>query len=154
MNIDIHWMYETDYEQVLKIEESVFSYPWSEEDFRNEIAQRNTIPMVADVRGRVVGYMIYELNDNSVVIVTIAVDEEFQRCGVGRQLVGHLTKRLNKKWKAVSVIVHERLLEAQLFFKACGFRCNKTYPMYFGGDEDAYRFDYSLTSNSRIKGVF
>lgn len=153
MNIDIHWMYDENFTEVLAIEKSSFSYPWSEEDFRNELAQPGIVPMVAEVGGEVVAYLIYELLEDSLNIVSMAVDAEFQRCGIGREMVSRITSRLNKKRKFVSAIVSERMLEAQLFFKGCGFRCEQTNKWYFGGEDDAYVFRYRAGKTSRIKEV-
>lgn len=66
IDVQIRWMIRRDMPEVIDIEQGAFQFPWTEEDFLNSLKQRNCIGMVAEVRDRIVGFMVYEPSEESI----------------------------------------------------------------------------------------
>lgn len=144
-NTHIRWMIRRDMLDVKQIEHLCFgNHAWREGDFIHALRQRNTIGMVAERNGGIVGFMIYELHKNRLHIMDFAVHPEFQRSGVGRAMVGKLTLKLSAdRRNRIMIEVRERHVDAQLFFAELGFRAISVIPdLYDDSIEDAYLFQY------------
>ena len=130
------------------VEESVFEFPWSEEDFIRCLRQRNCIGMVAELNDKVVGYMAYELHKNRLHLLNFAVHRFYQRSGVGRAMIEKLIGKLSSSRRCVIITeVRETNLDAQLFFKSVGFRAESVMSgFYEDSDDDAYCFVYRVRS--------
>ena len=143
----IRWMIRRDMPAVLGIESQCFEYSWTEEDFIRCLRQRNCIGMVAEVDGKVVGFMIYELHKNRLHVLNFAVDAEHRRRGIGSQMVGKLLAKLStERRNRVMLEVRETNLAAQLFFKSLDFKAVSVLrEFYDDAEEDAYLMQYRYT---------
>ncbi len=144
--LDVHmrWMIRKDMPAVEEIEQSCFEFPWREDDFIRCLRQRNCIGMVADHGVQVVGFMIYELHKARLHILNFCVHEDWRYKGVGRAMIRKLTSKLSTDRRTrIMLEVRESNVDAQLFFKAVGFRCVSTLrDFYQDTTEDAYLFQY------------
>ncbi|MGC4004224.1 MAG: ribosomal protein S18-alanine N-acetyltransferase [Pirellulales bacterium] len=142
--VHIRWMIRRDMEDVRNIEAAGFEFPWSEDDFVRCLRQRNCIGMVAEHEDRVVGFMIYELHRSRLHILNFAVEPEFRRLGVGRQMLNKLFGKLsNQRRSRIMLEVRETNLPAQLFFSRSGFRATSVLRDYYEDTvEDAYQMQY------------
>jgi len=152
----ISWMIRRDMERVLSIESDCFGdHAWPENEFIRWLRQRNCIGMVAESGkpklpqsgvepSEVVGFMLYELHKNRLHLINFAVDPFFHRRGVGWNMVSKLKSKLDPKRRSRIVVdVRETNLEAQLFFRAAGFRAISVLRDHYETiDEDAYLFQY------------
>lgn len=152
-DLQIRWMMRDDLPQVLAIENDLFEYPWSEEDFIRTLRRRNCIGMVADAGGAeetlLIGFMIYELGKRRIRLLSLSVHPAYQRCGVGRALVDKLkTKLFMLRRPVILAEVCDSNLDAHLFFRAQGFRAVSVLRSFFltpdGAGVDAYAFRYFL----------
>lgn len=150
----VRWMIRRDMPDVYDIEAEAFEYPWSEEEFTRQLRRRNVIAMVAEVGGRVLGYMVYELHNTKIVLLNFAVDRACRRRGVGRAMAEKLMGKLHHHRRTRIVAdVRESNLPAQLFFRSMGFRCVNILPFaYEDTPEPAYRFLYHLNQVARAAG--
>jgi ribosomal-protein-alanine N-acetyltransferase len=131
--------------EVLAVENSCFSDPWSEEDFIRVLRIRNCIAMVAEHDERVVGFMVYELSKTKLTVLNFGVHEDFRRRLVGVQLIAKLTGKLTVgRRNRIVFFVPESKLECQLFLKACGFECVGIEENPHRQYEDSYRFVYRI----------
>lgn len=143
----IRWMIRRDMPEVLAIEADCFDIPWSEDDFTAALRTRNTIGMVAEHDSEVVGFFLYELLKPRLHIIDFAVRRDARRHGVGRKMVGKLVGKLSRSRRRLHVAVRETNLDAQLFFRSCGFRAiSVLHDHYEDTDEDAYLMQYLLRS--------
>lgn len=144
VRVHIRWMIRRDMPEVLKTERECFEFPWSEEDFIRCLRQRNCIGMVAEHEDRVVGFMIYELNKTRLHVLNFAVAAEFQRRGVGTQMIAKLISKLSiQRRTRITLEVRETNLSAQLFFRNAGFRATSVLRSYYEDTpEDAYHMQY------------
>ncbi len=143
----IRWMIRTDLPAVMAIEHQSDYANWTEEEFVSCLRQRNCIGMVAEDSTQkdyqIYGFVIYELHNDELRILNIAVDKEYRRQGVGRAIIEKMKKRLTQKRKRISLIVSERNLGAHLFFKSMGFRAIDIIDDYYDdNNDDAYYMTY------------
>lgn len=139
MDFEIRLLREEDGEAVLAIENRSFEFPWTEEDFSENLNWQNCLCIVADNHAHgVLGYAIYNVFRDQVELLSIAVHPEYVRKGIGTALVDIMRKKL-----LISCMVRERNLTAQLFFRSAGFMAVEVLPGYFPelDDEDAYIFE-------------
>ena len=154
LGVHIRWMIRRDMKVVLEIENDVSRYPWVEDDFIRCLRQRNCIGMVAESDEQVVGYMIYELHKDRLHVLAFAVRRDCQRQGVGRSMVAKLvTKLSDQRRKRIEIEVRESNLDAQLFFRSCGFSAVDVLRDYYEEqNEDAYEMWYRVETRT-LKGV-
>ncbi|MDD4223672.1 MAG: ribosomal protein S18-alanine N-acetyltransferase [Candidatus Cloacimonetes bacterium] len=77
---------DSDLPQILKIENQVFRPPWPEEAFQENDFTRFWVLCSGD---KLLGYIIYHVVPDEVVIVNFAIDPDFWRRGLGNHLLGH-----------------------------------------------------------------
>ena len=142
----IRWMIRRDMPEVMAIENTAFEFPWSQEDFERTLRQRNCIAHVAERDETIVGFMVYELEANRIILLNMAVKPGHQRTGVGSSMIAKLTEKLSKQRRQqIWLDVRETNLPAQKFFRGHGFRAAGILRgIYDGSDEDAYRMVYSV----------
>lgn len=149
MKVHVRYMIRRDMPEVLTIEAQSFEADtWTEEDFMRCLRQRNCIGNIAEHGEDVHGYTIRELGKHAVRVVNLAVNPKCRRRGVGRAMIDAIKKRLSAgKHNRIIAEIAESNLEAQLFFRAQGFRCIGVVrggcPSNAGA-EDAYRMVYAL----------
>ena len=152
LKIWMRWMTRRfDFPTVLAIESESFEFPWLEEDFIRCLRQHNSIGMVAEHDGRVVGFMIYELNGTRIHVLNFAVASNFRRRGVGTQMLSKLTGKLPAQRRTRIVLeVRETNLVGQQFFRAQEFRAVGIVRDYYESTpEDAYLMEYRQGGQKR-----
>ena len=144
--VNVRWLVRRDFEQVLAIEETCFEFPWTDEEFRQCLQDRNCLGMVAEHEGRVVGFLVYETPKNRFLVTNIAVDPEFQRRGFARQMIQKLvSKMIHQRRNKVAITIRETNLPALLCFRALGFKAVTTLKNFYDEqDEDTYVLQYRL----------
>ena len=148
MSTEIRWLIRRDLPTILHIENESFSEPWTEEDFIRCLRQRNCIGMVAEEEDEIKGFMIYELHKDRLHLLSLAVAQASRREGVGAAMVDKLTSKLSfERRNRITLDVRETNLDAQLFFRAQGFRATKVLRGFYD-DEDAYAMVYRLRSDT------
>jgi ribosomal-protein-alanine N-acetyltransferase len=142
----IRWMIRRDMPEVCRIEADSFEYPWTLDDFLRCLRQRNCIGMVAEHNDTVVGYMVYQLEKDTLPVLNFAVDPDHRGRGVGRQMVDKLVGKLTSHRRtAIIVRVRESNLAAQLFFRRQGFLAEAVRHGYYADSgEDAYEMAYRI----------
>ena len=150
INVHIRWMIRRDMPEILGIEPMCFDNPWTEDDFIRELRQRNCIGMVAEYQDSVCGHLIYCLHKSRIEVLKLAVAPGMQGMGIGRAMSDKLTSKLDENRRSsVEMIVRESNLDAQLFFKQCGWQAISVEKNWFPDtDEDGYEFEYSFISSA------
>lgn len=121
--VHIRWAIRRDMPNVVGIENASSTNPWSEEEFLLVLRQRNCIGMVAEQGDRVVGFMIYKLHRDRIVVLNFAVDPDLRRQGVGHKMIEKLKTKLNANRRTkLEFTVRETDLGGLLFLKNQGFR--------------------------------
>lgn len=122
---------------------------WTPERVAASISADNANVLVARVDDRVVGFAIMSYGVHVAHLNLFAVAPEYQRTGVGRQLLQWL-----EKCAAVAGIVTIALevraanTGARRFYESMGYRTLVQLPGYYQGVEPALRMGRRLTCNS------
>ncbi|AMV21700.1 ribosomal-protein-alanine N-acetyltransferase [Planctomyces sp. SH-PL14] len=156
LDVQIRWLIRRDMPEVLRIEQSSFEFPWTDEDFLCCLRQRNCIGMVAEHNHQIVGFMIYELHKSRLHILNFAVAPEMRRQGIGLQMVLRLVDKLSQQRRnEILLEVRERNLEGQLFFRNQGFRAISVLRSHYDDtDEDAYIMQFRLDAAADASAPF
>ncbi|MBA2227237.1 MAG: ribosomal protein S18-alanine N-acetyltransferase [Gemmataceae bacterium] len=148
--VHIRWMIRRDLSDVLRTEMASFEYAWSEEDFLRCLRQRHCIGMVAEQGESIVGFMIYELQKSCLHLLNFAVHPSARRTGIGTQMIQRLIQKMEAhRRRAITLLVRERNLTAQLFFRKMGFQAVRLLRHYYPDTgEDAYQMEYRALSTA------
>ena len=87
MEYNVRIMTEDDIEEVSKIEADSFSEPWSPNGFATSIEREDTMFLVAEFQGRVVGYIGSYICMEDVDITNVAVDKSYRQNGIANMLL-------------------------------------------------------------------
>lgn len=144
MQIDTRWIIRSDMDEVFAIEHDSFPCPWTEDEFRCCLMQRNVIGVVAELNYKIVGFVIYELHKSALRILNLAVATDVRRQCVGRQMVQRLIDKLaQQRRREVVLDVTDANTTAHMFFAACGFRASvvssSVYQMRYSIDDHPQR---------------
>lgn len=144
LDVHIRWMIRRDMERVLEIESGAFEFPWTEEDFASCLCRSNCIGMVAERGEQVLGFMVYELHETRIHLLSFAVSTECHSRGVGSQLLDKMKSKLARQRRTrITLEVRESNVDAQLFFKSQGFRATSVLrDFYDDSPEDAYLMQF------------
>jgi [ribosomal protein S18]-alanine N-acetyltransferase len=135
------WMLRADFPDVLEIERHGLSRPWDRQALDLMLRHDGLITYVAEHGPRVVGFLLADRCCSSFELIRLGVHPEFRRRAVGSHLMARLAAHLTARRWRLAATVPERALAAQLFLRACGFRCALTYRGYDAETgEDGYRF--------------
>ncbi|MEY4394356.1 MAG: ribosomal protein S18-alanine N-acetyltransferase [Gemmataceae bacterium] len=150
LKVHIRWMIRRDMQEVLQSEQQCFEFPWSEEEFLRCLRQRNCIGMVAEHGEKVVGFMIYELHKTKLHILNFAVSPQFQKMGVGGQMIAKLVSKLSSHRRTrITLEVRETNLGGQVFFRNQEFKAIRVVRSFYSDSgEDAYLMQYRLPSDT------
>ena len=161
--VTIGWLTEAAMPEVLRIARACFESPWTREDWCNELAptddgRQETWGRVIVRHGMIIGFMAYRVLGDVVEIHNLAVVPLARRHGAALQAIGWLSEKHPEA--ELRVVVRERNLAAQLFFRACGFAATAVMRDYYDDtDEDGYlmcltpdRFYRALSEIERTAG--
>jgi len=139
--IEIHFrnLLRGDLDRVMQIERSCFFIPWNRATMIHKLAGRRIIAQVATLgRDDPIAYLICDVLPAEIEIKNMAVDPHYQRLGIGRAIIDRL---IAKKRPRIVAAVWERNVEAQLFFRAMGFRVVEQICEYWkDGPKDEYAY--------------
>ena len=146
IRVHVRWMIQRDMLEVLNIEEQSSEFPWTEDDFLCYRHQSNCIGMVAEQGEKVVGFMVYELNEADIHILNFAVHPDYLRQRIGTQMVEKLVSKLSYLHRAcIEIEVRETNINAQHFFKKQDFIGTKVLRgFYEDTGEDAFLMQYRI----------
>ena len=146
LGVEARWMIRKDYPAVLAMEQAGYKQDaWDEQDLSHILRQHDCIGVVAELDGKVVGYVLYRLRKESIRILRLGIATKFRRRGIARQLMAGLIKKLRmSKRTSISILVRESNLDGQLFLRNVGMKAVKVKRGFYENGEDAYRMAYKL----------
>lgn len=127
---------------------------WNREAFAGLASHCQAYGTVAERSGIILGHMVVDVRPTQLVLLRLAVRADYQRCGIGRQLIVGLASCLRPQGRqSIACCVRESNVTAQLFLRSMGFRWVETHAGWFNaaGDtgEDGYRMIFELHEASR-----
>lgn len=140
MNPEIRPMCESDLDQVIRIERQIFLFPWSLANFADSL-KAGYLCRVMEENLTILGYSILMIGPDESHILTLGINPDWQRRGLGEKMLHYLID-LSAKHSAKSVLLDVResnqgaaRLYRQLGFEQIGRR--KEYYPAMCGREDA-----------------
>ena len=129
---------------VSRIEQEIFSKPWSYQGFVDALNLGNAIFFVAEEEGKIAGYIGMYMSLDEGEITNVAVTAKMRQRGIGGMLLSEMKKEAERRSKA-KIILEVRVSNAgaiRLYerngFKNCGVRKG----FYELPKEDAYIMMY------------
>jgi len=128
-----------DLDEVMAIERASFAYPWSSRFFHQEFEVECAHSILAEMNGKIVGYVLFWLLPETVDIHNLAVRGEYRRRGVGRILLNKvIVEALRQSSARVTLEVRKSNLAAQKLYESAGFVATGVRKAYYSDDgEDA-----------------
>ena len=132
-------MSEVDIPEIMGIERSSFSTPWSEISFLSEVYKKNAFPNIALFEENVIGYICVNYLLHESHILNLAVHELFRRRGVATILMNDTLKELQRKGCVFMYLeVRASNAGAKKFYELFGFKVESIRKKYYANpDEDA-----------------
>jgi [ribosomal protein S18]-alanine N-acetyltransferase len=111
-----------DIESVIAIERASFQFPWSTRFFLDELQVDCARSILAEVEGRIVGYVLFWFLAEEVDIHNIAVHPDFRRRGIGRLLLEEVVAAARRQERLrVTLDVRFSNAPAQNLYRSFGF---------------------------------
>ena len=131
-------MEEPDLAAVLRIEQAVFSAPWKQEHFLNEIESKFSFPLVAVSGPEIVGYVCLMSLFEEAQILDIAVAPKQRGRGVAMILMEQAFKiAREQKAEYMALEVRASNIPAISLYERLGFCRTGIRPGYYENKEDA-----------------
>ena len=142
---DIRTMSAADLTEVLVIEQASFRTPWKREHFESELSGRYSFPFVAELVGRVVGFVCLVTLFEEAQILDIAVSPDQRGRGIARLLMEHACSVAREQHAEVlSLEVRASSAAAIGLYRQAGFRQVGIRTNYYDSSEDALLLEKNL----------
>jgi len=131
-----------DLEQVLQIENDVYSHPWTRGNFLDALASGYRCRVVRDGQQNLIGYFLLMMAVDEAHLLNISVQRDQQGRGVGRWLLDQATALAREQgMSSILLEVRPSNPRAAAIYRRYGFvqigLRKKYYPALDGGREDA-----------------
>jgi len=115
-------MQEVDIAEVAQLEKKCFSDPWSENGLRESLRKPAYRMLAAKEDGKVVGYIGAYMVADELNITNVAVDPEYRRRGIGRELIDAMIHHAEKnRMTTIYLEVRVSNTAAISLYRAAGF---------------------------------
>lgn len=154
MKENIRWMINTDTAQVLDIHTLTDGgAALTEQEFRSLVRESNIIVMVYEEKGKVLGFIVYELYKYYSSLLMLQVHPAYRDRGIGTELLNKLVKKMinHNERKFIATQIRESDLDRLLWAKKKGFfakSINKS--SYTSPDEDGI---FMVYDTNKLKGL-
>jgi [ribosomal protein S18]-alanine N-acetyltransferase len=135
-----------DLDEVMLIERTSFRFPWSAGFFRQELQVACARSILAEVEGKIVGYVLFWLLPGAIDVHNIAVHVDYRRRGIARMLLGRVVHQArDQSVVRVMLEVRKSNLPAQKLYQAMGFLTTGIRKGYYSDNgEDALAMTLEL----------
>lgn len=90
-------MLEEDVVPVAELEAQIFSQPWSEQGFSDSLHLADTVFLVAERQGVILGYIGMYVSMGEGEITNVAVSPAERGCGIGAMLISEIKKEAERR---------------------------------------------------------
>ncbi|QOX79339.1 ribosomal protein S18-alanine N-acetyltransferase [Trichlorobacter lovleyi] len=143
--IRIRPMAESDLDLVLRIEQTCFPRAWTRAHFHAEIGSERATPVVAELDGRVAGYLCLTVLLDEAEILDLAVDPACRRSGIGAALlVWACDEAVRQGATLLRLEVRATSAPAIALYERFGFVRNGVRKAYYEQGVDALLMDKNL----------
>ncbi len=140
VNPEIRPMCESDLDQIIRIERQIFLFPWSPGNFVDSL-KAGYLCRVMEDKQVILGYSIMMIGPDEAHILTLGINPDWQRQGLGEKMLHYLIElAAGKDAKSVLLDVRESNHGAAKLYRQLGFQQIATRKGYYPamcGREDA-----------------
>lgn len=136
----------SDLEQVCRLEERLFSPPWSRQAFKSEVTENDyALPVVVLHEQMVIGYMVLYIVLEEAHLANIAVAPEYQGHGLGKWMLRQAV-RLAERYQCEMLYLEVRMSNYRAIdlYKKSGFIELGVRKRYYEDKEDAMLMGLAL----------
>ena len=133
---------EADIDQILEIERSSFNHydAYSLADFERWYHYNPDLCIVAEVNGRIAGYVISRILPGIGDLASLAINPAYRRRGIGTALLDAIERRVKEYGvNEINLEVRKTNLTGLAFWQNMGFVPFGTLPGFYEDGEDAIR---------------
>lgn len=129
-----------DIDIVYKMERKLFPNPWPKVFFERDLEAPETVALIAEYEGRIVGYAISRCVDvKKLHITNIAVNEKYQRRGIATRLMINLERIAGERGCNYAYLEVRTNNDAAIdFYKRIGYDVSHIHKQYYIYGDDAY----------------
>jgi len=145
MPVTIGRLRESDLDEVMRIEQECFRFPWKRQFFLADLNRPESLCLGAGADGRLLGYAIVWRTGDELHLANIAVAPEVRHQGVGAELLRVVIDH-GRELQAKRIYLEVRLGNsiAQQFYRKFGFFQTYTRREYYPDKEDALVLEREL----------
>ncbi|MBR3268027.1 MAG: ribosomal protein S18-alanine N-acetyltransferase [Oscillospiraceae bacterium] len=114
-----------------------FSSPWSEEIYRRELENPQSVGFVCMCGERAVGMIHCNFVLDELTLNTLCVDAAFRRQGIARALFANVREMMQGICTVCYLEVRESNFPARALYESLGFVQNGFRPRYYSNPEEA-----------------
>lgn len=139
-------MSKDDLDEVMAIERSAYRYPWSPGFFLQELQVACARSILAEVDGRICGYVLFWLLPGSIDIHNLAIATDYRRLGIARLLMHQVVAAAGAQSATrVTLEVRQSNEPAKRLYFSLGFVQTGLRKGYYSDDgEDAFSMTLEL----------
>ncbi len=127
-----------DLPEVLAIEQAAYPYPWTEEQFRQELANPVSRIDLARSEGELCGYICYWLIAGEMQILNVATAPQWRRQGIGGRLLTKALQNCQRQGLSTAWLEVRKTNSAAIaLYQQHGFRVESCRKGYYRDGEDA-----------------
>lgn len=132
IQVNIRAMIKNDLADVILLERNIFPDPWSYEAFEEQIEIEGWGGLVAEWNGRIIGYACYYIVNDEAHLTNIAVDSNYRRKSVAKQLLENILKVvMERNCEFILLEVRPNNKNAITFYEKYGFNVLYRRPNYY-----------------------
>lgn len=136
-NLIIRTMTKDDIDDVYKVEEDCFVDPWSKEAIRQELKNNLARYIVAEIDGKVVGYVGVWFVLDEGHITNVAVHSDYRGKKIGDKLIKELVGLCKENnMSAITLEVRVSNIVAQNLYKKYGFKIGGIRKEYYSDNKE------------------
>lgn len=133
----IRLMEKRDIAVVADLEKQLFTDPWPEESFTNELNNKKiSFPFVFTNETKIIGYVIARYYARKIHIGNIAIIPTYRRMGLAQRLLDHVFQKCND-YNVAFLEVRESNQSAVKLYQKIGFNKLGIHRSYYSDGEDA-----------------
>jgi ribosomal-protein-alanine N-acetyltransferase len=134
-----------DLDAVYNLETELFPNPWPKSFFQNDLMSGDSVGLVAENAGQLIGYAMATFTGDGFHVTNIAIAKEHQRHGLGAELMQKLEALALKRGSSyVFLEVRTNNNVALAFYEKLGYGILFTRRGYYIDGDDAYVMDKEL----------
>ena len=122
---------------VAEIAKRCFTTPWSEEIYRRELENPQSVGFVCKDGDAVIGMIHCNFVLDELTLNTLCVDADYRRQGIAKRLWNAVTEMMQGVCTVCYLEVRESNLPARKLYESLGFTQNGYRPRYYSQPDEA-----------------